>query len=561
MNKNQRLNIKKMKKNIISNALFVASTIVFNAIFWGEKMGINTLLFTIFMIPAIFTMNPKSKESKAAIASSVATLLTATFVVIHNSMLSKGIHILSFFIMIAFVQQRQLKFIGYALALSIVSFFRVPYKFIKEIDQFRTNSPLSTFHIRRFKLAILPLIIVPGFYGLYYVANPKFAQLANGFWNVVGQQMSFDVSFQRVLMFVLGFFVSGAALLKTNTKFFITKEGTHSEKLRRVKNGKLNRVIIRSILALKNEYKSGVVLIFCLNALLAIVNAIDLKFVWLNYESASPSELSTFVHEGTYCLIAAVMAAMALTCYFFRKNINFLPDNKLLKTAMYFWVGQNAVMTISVAIRNYRYIDYYGLAYNRIGVMVFLALTMFGLFTMVMKVKDKRSNYFLLHRNAWAIYMTLVLSTAVNWDIFITRYNIEADIRNQTIDAYFLYNEMTTKNLYLLHEHDATLKSSSQLAQKWFQVAFENKKKIFLKEQDGRSWLSWNMADARNSLFLTDYKAKVGLIKKEKIIQPKQTEFLDEEQVVEEEILEEEVVEEELIIDEPVPEKYRKVSR
>ena len=152
-------------------------------------------------------------------------------------------------------------------------------------------------------------------------------------------------------------------------------------------------------------------------------------------------------------------------------------------------------------MRNATYINSCGLAYKRIGVMVFLALTLFGLYTLFLKIRDKKTFYYLLHRNAWALYFVLVLTTVVNWDVFITRFNLNADTTNG-IDAAFLLSEVSNKNLFLLEENiDRLVKESTSpgFQQKKHIVAIlDTKRRDFELEQEQLSWLSWNYSDARN---------------------------------------------------------------
>ena len=164
-----------------------------------------------------------------------------------------------------------------------------------------------------------------------------------------------------------------------------------------------------------------------LNILLCIVNLVDIQHVWLGYEGGlSPIELSNYVHEGTYLLIASIGFAMGILLYFFRRNINFLPNNSFLKNLSYIWIIQNAILALSVGARNIHYISAYGLAYKRLGVFIFLVLTIIGLYTMYLKVRDQLTTYFLIQNNTWALYFVMAFLTMIDWDVEITKYNVSA---------------------------------------------------------------------------------------------------------------------------------------
>ena len=54
-------------------------------------------------------------------------------------------------------------------------------------------------------------------------------------------------------------------------------------------------------------------------------------------------------------------------------DLNFYQKNKWLRYGAYAWLFQNAVLVVSVLFRDYYYIAHMGLAYKRIGVLVFFA--------------------------------------------------------------------------------------------------------------------------------------------------------------------------------------------
>jgi len=247
-------------------------------------------------------------------------------------------------------------------------------------------------------------------------------------------------------------------------------------------------------ISLKNEYKTGLILLFSLNTLLFLVNLTDVFSVWFGFDESNPGNLKSYVHEGTYVLIFTILLAMGVLIYLFRKNLNFFPNNTLLKRLSYLWIAQNVLLTLSVGLRNARYIDFHGLAYKRIGVVIFLILTLYGLWMMYRKVRERKSIYFLLEQNAWAVYFVLLLACAVNWDVFITRYNLFTETKG-AIDKTFLLRTVSDKNLYLLEENIGILKSKvsypeveDAIVDKWL----ENKQKRYDRKRNRMTWKSWH---------------------------------------------------------------------
>lgn len=490
-----------MKKQISTNLLVLVATIAYNFLFWSEKMGVNSLIFILIMLPILFWTHPEGRKSKPALVTAAGTLVTAILIVWNNSLLTKVVHMLSFVTFVGFVQARVLRFVWFGFLLGMMNIFSLPIKIKQLLPDLKESEQVPRLAFRRLRLSVLPLLVVLVFYVIYYNANPAFSSISDQFWAAFFDLFSFDISLSRVLFFISGLFICGGMILKLATTYFQKQEAERTENLVRVREkAKLTFKKI-SMIGLKNEHVMALGLLVSLNVLLLLVNILDIVNVWFGNAPENPLLLKNYVHEGTYLLILAILLAMGLVLFFFRKNLNFYKNNKWLRIFSYCWIAQNGLLAISVFIRNYHYIHTCGLAYKRIGVMVFLALTLFGLYTLILKIRDKKTFYFLLHRNSWALYFTLLMTTFVNWDVFITQYNLTADTKNG-IDVQFLLQEVSDKNLFLLEANIDRMKerSSSPHFQKYIQITstIERKRKNFEWKRKEHSWLSWNYADARN---------------------------------------------------------------
>jgi len=484
-----------MKKEIISNLLFVLGVCFLNVLFWKEQMGLNVLLFSIFSILGLFACFPESRTSKNVYITVGGTLLSALMVVLNNSILSKCIYTLSFFTMVGFVHQRSLRFVWYAFLLGIGEIFKVKQKFFQKIDDLRVfNLPVKK-ALRYSYLSVVPIFIVSIFFTLYSLSNEQFAMRLN-LWNHIVGFFTVDISLERVAFITVSIFVSGGIFWNSEYNVFKNLDANKTEKLVRIRR-LIDRNASSNMLALKNEFRMGMILLVLLNILILFMNITDLQFILFDYGSISYVELRQFVHEGTYILIASILMAMGVLLYLFRRNLNFFSNNGFLKILAYAWIVQNGILAFSVGMRNYKYIEYYGLAYKRIGVVIFLLLVFIGLITMFWKIKYVKTLYYLCHRNAWAVYLTLLIATCVNWDIFITNYNLQANTKDP-LDAAFLIQKTSEKNLYILKENIDLIKektsTSDHLVDKWM----ANKEARFKAKKSYGSIFSWNLPDARN---------------------------------------------------------------
>jgi hypothetical protein len=205
-------------------------------------------------------------------------------------------------------------------------------------------------------------------------------------------------------------------------------------------------------LALKRHYLVAILSFSLLNVLLLLANALDLRYVWLDFSEKSAAELSDYVHAGTQLLIIAILLAIGVVVYFFRRNLNFYPDEKQrLRQLAYLWLLQNSILALSVGFRNYHYLNTYGLTSLRVGVMIFLLMVITGLYFTFRKIRDKKTTYYLLSANAWTMLFILTFTCLFNWTNVITHYNLKYTDADR-LDVYYLCYQLSDKNLAVLKE-------------------------------------------------------------------------------------------------------------
>ncbi|MFK7937176.1 MAG: DUF4173 domain-containing protein [Saprospiraceae bacterium] len=485
-----------MKKSLAINLAVFVGMLLYCFLFWRERMGINVLIYSTLLQVCLLKMQPESARRREVLVTGVGTFLTAILVVLLNSTLVKIVHVLSLMTLVGFVQLAELRFIWYALLLYLRNVVFVP---VTAFQQLKTQGDIGD-GLRRFRyvvtLMVIPLLILLVFYSIYYVANPKFAEVADSFWQSVFQFFQWDISLDTIFYLIMGLFVTGGALWKTSGERFVKWQQRKVKTIERKRPERSKMLVNRGVIDLKKEYQSGLILVIALDLLLVVVNALDIRYVWFGEQPTNPLDWKVYVHEGTYLLIGAILLAMAILVVLFRKNINFLPKNEALKIAAYVWIIQNALLALSVGVRNWRYVEHCGLAYKRIGVFLFLLLVLFGLYTMFTKVKKRKSLYFLIYKNSWAVYGLLIVATLINWDVFITKYNLTHKTEAQ-LDIAFLMKDISDKNLSLLIDNQDLMTRTVVWNTKRIQDHIEVKKGKFRHKMKWGSWKSWNYQDWR----------------------------------------------------------------
>lgn len=491
-----------MKKQLLMQLIMPIAAFMYAVIFWKEGWGLNILLVSCFWPAVLFLFRREVFQSQAVKAATLGLLFSATMVVINNNAISKVAHVFSLAMLVGFAQAEWLRFIVYALLLTVISLIESPLAMIRHFFERESRRILSFWQLSYF---IVPFFIGFLFFIIYYNANATFAHVTDLFFSKIFSWNWIHFSPVRLILAFVGAALAFVLCFPSaRAESMESQEATHTFGLKRRRSQ--FHLFRFGPLALRREYRLGLFLLVGLNGLLLLANLADITTVWVGITPYTPAELSMFVHEGTYLLIYSILLAAGVVLFLFRGNLNFFPDNEPLKRAAGAWIIQNGFLALSVGLRNYHYIHQYGLAGNRIGVLFFLLLTGIGLITLFRKIMLGRSMYYLFFHNAWAWFWVCLVAGAVNWDVFITRYNLKYTA--DQLDVSYLAKDLSDKNLFLLLENKEKIFKLPNVQTNYDAATVEdwiNTKTLRFKEKvSTRSWLSWNWPDERNKQWVED---------------------------------------------------------
>ena len=509
-----------MKTPSLKIVLLLTGTILFNIIFWQEKIAVNALLFDAFILLSVFYLYPAAFTKPAMKWLLLAHLVTLVTLVVHNTILSKLAFSSTLLLVVVFTQFLH-RSVWYAAASAVGNYLLFVFSFFEDIRQIKKVGIKSLGIKKALRFLIIPLMIAAVFFLIYSFSNTVFKDVVNSIGMALQHFFTrfFDwFNWQRFGFLMLGLFITGGLLLKMRSNYFSEKEFAKQNNLLRRKNNfkKWKETAMfdlltlfmgrfaNGVLALRNENTVGIISLVMLNVLLLFINAIDIIYVWFGFSYTPNLNLTQYVHEGTGMLIFSIVLAMFVLLFFFRGNLNFYKKNKWLRYGAYGWILQNAVLVISVLLRDYYYIVHMGLAYKRIGVLVFLLMVLMGLITVFIKIHKRKTAYYLWRVNGWFAVVLLVLSSCVHWDETIASYNL-AHKNTIPLDVKFLLS-LSDKTLPLLEKNQDVLDVKKEPVQGEGEYLyrsgltskelFEMRKKDFFEKQKTYSWLSWNATDA-----------------------------------------------------------------
>ncbi len=484
------------------------SAFLLTILFYEQGIGLNLVLFEILFLVWLVVTKQINLKTKIQIVTTAGFIGSSIFTLVTYSVYGYVVHFLSAFIFVGVLNYSKVKSLTNVLRTSITTLILSQDIFYQKLFASKIGGRDIGGFLWRSRIFVAPVLII----FVYSFSNPVFSDLVGNVGLGIEELFIFifeDLNIWLLLTFLLCLIISVFLLVRTSSNVIAFKDQNASELLTR-RQKRFKRTF--KLNALKNEYKAGLFLFLMLNTVLLIVNIIDVHTVWFNFEWEGQT-LKQFVHEGTYLLIVSILISISLVLYFFRGNLNFFKQNKLLKYLSYIWLIQNAILTISVAIRNFWYIEHFAMAFKRIGVIIFLCLVLYGLYTVFRKIEQKKSVFYLFKSNAFAIYVVLIITSFINWDSFIARYNFTHANHSYLHLEYLI--ELSDKALPHLQPLEEELVAIEKFQKKKFtanpsdmsyieyQLKIKNRKEVFKRKWETKNILSWNLAEysAYQSLF------------------------------------------------------------
>src|SRR5690349_23512951 len=224
-----------MNKDLVKIILVTAGAVLFNLVFWNEKLAVNTVLFDAFLLSALFFLYPKARLHATVNWLLLGHLICLIMVVIHNTDLSKIAFIVTLLLVAGFAEytHRSAWFAGGSMLMNVLM---VAASFVEPIRLNKGKAVKSKGISRLIRFAIFPVILLIIFFCIYRVANNVFSEIAGK----IGVQLEiffshfFDFfSWQRILFLLLGLLITGSILLKSKLDYFSVKEARFNDGLQR----------------------------------------------------------------------------------------------------------------------------------------------------------------------------------------------------------------------------------------------------------------------------------------------------------------------------------------
>lgn len=442
----------------------VVGAILFSILFHKQGIGLNLSIFSLIALGILSFYNPKAFAKKSTIAYSIMYLVTALSVFFYNNALAITANTIAFITLVGQVsEQNSSIYVNWlnGIYTSAAGFFHRNFAVNEKKQVVESKDPIDYLHLT--KIIIIPLVLLIIFISLYSNGNPFFNSMIKNI------NVNF-INFQWILVAFSGYY-----LLKNISQPVAVDPATSTDK--QIDNELHYKKSLTNDDIMK-EHQLGFILISALNFLIIIFLSTDIAYL-LSSSTVSAPEFSNQVHSGIYALIGSIVIAILIILYFFRGDLNFYSKNKSLKIVAYTWMLLNAILVINIFIKDFQYIYFFGFTYKRIGVLVYLILTIIGLITTFIKVKNLKNFWYLFRINTVTAFTIMVVACTVNWDSYITIYNLNYA---QSMDLDYLI-ELSNNNTFILKKFEEEHILTEQKSR-----AIERKYVSYLRELKDNSW-------------------------------------------------------------------------
>jgi hypothetical protein len=165
------------------------------------------------------------------------------------------------------------------------------------------------------------------------------------------------------------------------------------------------------------------------NVMFALQSGLDLTYLWGGASLPNGMTYAYYAHRGAYPLIATALLAAGFVLIAMRPG-GPAEQSRLIRPLVLAWIGQNILLVISSIFRLDLYVAAYSLTHLRLAAFIWMGLVAAGLVLMLVQIKLRKPNSWLISANAVSLALVLYACCFVNAPRLIASYNVEHSREN-----------------------------------------------------------------------------------------------------------------------------------
>lgn len=428
----------------LKTALLLLVIVSFNILFYEQGIGINVLLFHFISISAILALSKVKLTNKNIILLLTTSTISAVSCFYYGDQGSLIIYILNIIPLTASILNPNLSIFTTVVAgISSLSTSLI-YSLSKE--QPKGQSEEEKKKTDPFLLIVtIPIILL--FVVIYAFSNPVVASYIKQI------NLSF-ISFKWIIFTLLSSYILFGLIYGHSLKDLNKWDKNQATDYKSIQSH--SATLFKSI----DIIKSGIILFSALNVILLLVNLTDVVHFLSSNHQETDTTLSSTLHQSIGTLIFSIILAVTLVLIYFNKAVALNEKNKWFKYLVIAWIVQNIVLITLCFYKNFEYVDAYGLTLKRLGVYVYLIIAIIGLSITYLKVKNNKTNWYLITRMTTSLIISLSIVSLINWEKIVINYNVNQHLityGEKSIDWYYLSSLSNRSTPYLLEAREKTI--------------------------------------------------------------------------------------------------------
>lgn len=424
----------------ITYPLFIG---IFSYLFYTGEFGVSVPIFSLIFIGFQFWNTPKRRIGLTWAISVVAMMVSSIGILRFGNTGSYWAFVLAFI----FNSVAVLKMEQSSVVTSVIHFFKsfghgmaLLWIDISEKATLAANSKSSKIG-KRWLVGVIAFVILVVFFFLYRGISPEFK-----IWTD-----KIDLEFISV-PFVVTFLLSFALLYGVFHRFINQYVTLWEQRVKRKISTNYTDSAEKYFSLRQEKLLSGTVFLVLI-LMIGSVIGFEIQRYANNGMFISGAETYTHaVHSSVYLLIFSIVLAVSIIALSLRGRLNFVP-NKSIKILAFLWMLLNVGLVIITGIKNYEYVLEYGFTYKRMGVFIYLLLTLIGMFFTLLKIFNNHSIYALIRNVSLSFFVVFMFATQVNWDKYMVEFNTDLNrFSIEQMDIDYMYYEFGDDSQIMLHQ-------------------------------------------------------------------------------------------------------------
>jgi hypothetical protein len=395
-------------------------------LFYGPRIGLSLTLFVIAMACVSMLFNHAALDLRRAMIGAAILVAGLAPAVEELNMLS--FLILTMALAIALLIATNPETTGLTeRARALRNFFLLgPFRFFLDALQIFNMSGFT----RGIALWLMPAVMSTVFVALFAAANPVIEQWVS----LLNPKLIFEyISIPRVLFWTM--------MLALVWPFIHVRWRRRTIATTTVVDGSVPPPLPSQVSAEFLGPSTILRSLILFNLLFAAQSILDGIYLWGHVALPANMTYAAYAHRGAYPLIATALLAAAFVLVAMRPG-GPAEKSKVIRLLVYLWVGQNVLLVASSILRLDLYVDRYMLTYWRIAAFIWMGLVALGLILIVARIALDHTNRWLVGANLIALAIVLYTVSLVNFDAFISDYNLahssEMSGKGMMIDTDYL---------------------------------------------------------------------------------------------------------------------------